>query len=69
MMPMLLMECLLSGAGQDAMPTPSLFTAVSSTPSNDAMDGYQFPMWFWTLPSNPDVEFFFARTPLTMPLA
>jgi hypothetical protein len=43
MMLMLLMECLLSGAGWDAMPTPSLLTVVSSTPSNDAMDGAQFP--------------------------
>jgi hypothetical protein len=44
------------------MPTPSLLTVVSSTPSNDAMDGAQFLMysfWAWALLSSPDVEFFY----------
>ncbi|WIX98146.1 hypothetical protein QRX60_29220 [Amycolatopsis mongoliensis] len=51
MMLMLLMECLLSGAAQDAMPTPALSTV---TPSNDAMDGARFLMRsFWTLLSSP----------------
>ena len=37
---MLLMEFLLSGAGKDAIPAPSLLTVVSSTPSNDAMGAF-----------------------------
>ena len=41
---MLLMVCLLSGAGQDAVPAPSLLTAVSSVPPNDAVDGARFLM-------------------------
>ena len=42
------------------MPAPSLLTVVSSTPSNDAMDGAQFLMcsfWVWALLSSPDAEF------------
>jgi hypothetical protein len=59
------------------MPTPSLSTVMSSTPSNDAMDGAQFvtcPFWDWAL-LIPDVEFLYRirsgpiRYLLRMPLA
>jgi hypothetical protein len=57
---MLLMVCLLSGAGQDAIPTMSLLTAVSSVPPNDTVDGARFLMcssWVWALLSNSCTEF------------
>jgi hypothetical protein len=57
---MLLMVCLLSDAGQDAVPAPSVLTAVSSVPPNDAADGARFLMcssWAWALLSNSCTEF------------
>jgi hypothetical protein len=41
---MLLMVCLLSDAGQDAVPAPASLTVVSSVPPNDAADGARFLM-------------------------
>jgi hypothetical protein len=71
---MLLMVRLLSGAGQDAIPTMSSLTAVSSVPPNDAVDGARFLMCSsWGL--GPAVEFLYRIRPgtirylLTMPLA
>jgi hypothetical protein len=57
---MLLMVCLLSDAGQDAVLTPSVLTVVSSVPPNDAADGARFlmcPSWAWALLSNSCTEF------------
>jgi hypothetical protein len=57
---MLLMVCLLSRAGQDAVPAPSSLTVVSSVPPNDAVDGARFLMcssWVWALLSNSCTEF------------